>query len=84
MISIRDNITQIKYIKIRDKLYRVTDISFTDMNIHAAEATPAAEISQNTVFDIAELKEFRIRLVNNSGMADVVEFGAWKTANNVK
>lgn len=73
-----DNITQIRYIKVTDKLYRVTNISFTDMNIHAAETTPAAEMSKNTVFDISELKDFRIRLVNNGGMADIVEFGAWK------
>lgn len=78
VITITDNITQIKYIKVIDKLYRVTDISFTDMSIHAVETTSAAGILQNTVFGLEELKEFRIRLVNNGGAADIIEFRAWK------
>lgn len=78
VITITDNITQIKYIKVIDKLYRVTDISFTDMSIHAVETTSAAGILQNTVFDLEELKDFRIQLVNNGGAADIIEFRAWK------
>lgn len=78
VITITDNITQIKYIKVIDKLYRVTDISFIDMSIHAVETTSAAGILQNTVFGLEELKDFRIRLVNNGGAADIIEFGTWK------
>ena len=78
VITITDNITQIKYIKVIDKLYRVTKISFTDMSIHAVETTSAAGILQNTVFALEGLKEFRIRLVNNGEAADIIEFRAWK------
>ena len=78
VIIITDNITQIKYIKVIDKLYRVTKISFTDMSIHAVETTSAASVLQSTVFNLEELKEFRIRLVNNGGAADIIEFGTWK------
>ena len=78
VITITDNITQIKYIKVIDKLYRVTDISFTDMSIHAVEITSAVGILQNTVFNLEELREFRIRLVNNGGAADIIELRAWK------
>ena len=78
MITITDNITQIKYIEVADRLYRVTKISFTDMSIHAVETTSAAGILQNTVFGLEELKDFRIRLVNNGGAADIIEFGTWK------
>ena len=78
VIIITDNITQIKYIKVIDKLYRVTKISFMDMSIHAVEITSASGILQNTVFGLEELREFRIRLVNNDGAADIIEFRAWK------
>ena len=78
VITITDNITQIKYIKIIDKLYRVTDISFTDMSIHAVETTSATSVLRSTVFNLEELREFRIRLVNNGGAADIIEFRAWK------
>lgn len=78
VITIRDNITQIKYIKVVDKLYHVTDISFADMTIRAVEIKTAASVSQNEVFCLDELKEFKIRLINNGGMADIVDFGTWK------
>lgn len=77
VITITDNITQIKYIKVNDKLYRVTDISFTDMSIHAVETTTVALVPQNEVFGLDNLREFKIRLVNNGGMADIVDFKAW-------
>lgn len=78
MITITDNITQIKYIKVADRLYRVTKISFTDMSIYAVEITSATSVLRSTVFNLEELKEFRIRLVNNGGAADIIEFRAWK------
>ena len=74
MIIITDSITQIKYIKVVDKLYRVTDISFTDMSIHAVETTSATPVPQNVIFDLDDLKEFKIKLINNGGMADIVDF----------
>ena len=49
-----------------------------DMSIHAVEITSASGILQNTVFGLEELREFRIRLVNNDGAADIIEFRAWK------
>lgn len=78
MIIITDNITQIKYIKVVDKLYQVTDISFADMIIRAVETITAAPILQNVLFDLDDLKEFKIKLINNGGMADIVDFGVWK------
>lgn len=74
MIIITDNITQIKYIKVVDKLYQVTDISFADMTIRAVETTTAALVPQNEVFGLDDLKEFKIKLINNGGMADIVDF----------
>lgn len=82
MIAIRDNITQIKYIKVVDKLYYVTDISFAEMTIRAVETKTAASVPQNEIFCLDELKEFKIRLINNDGMADIVDFGVWKKNKN--
>ena len=78
MVIITDNITQIKYIKVVDKLYQVTNISFADMTIRAVETTTAAPVPQNVIFDLDDLKEFKIKLINNGGMADIVDFGVWK------
>lgn len=78
MIIITDNITQIKYIKVVEKLYQVTDISFVDMTIRAVETTTAAPVPQNVIFDLDDLKEFKIKLINNGGMADIVDFSVRK------
>lgn len=81
VITITDNITQIKYIKVVDKLYQVTDISFADMTIRAVETTTAALVPQNEVFGLDDLKEFKIKLINNGGMADIVDFSVRKKTN---
>ena len=70
MIIITDNITQIKYIKVVEKLYQVTDISFVDMTIRAVETTTATPVPQNVIFDLDDL--------NNGGMADIVDFSVRK------
>lgn len=48
------------------------------MTIRAVETTTAAPIPQNVIFDLDDLKEFKIKLINNGGMADIVDFGVWK------
>ncbi len=71
------NITKIKYIKVLNKLYEITHISFEDMTIKAVEAVDNSKIPENEIFSVNELKEFNIKLLNNSGMADIVDFKAW-------
>lgn len=44
------------------------------MTIRAVETTTAALVPQNEVFGLDDLREFKIRLVNNGGMADIVDF----------
>lgn len=48
------------------------------MIIRAVETTTAAPNLQNVLFDLDDLKEFKIKLINNGGMADIVDFGVWK------
>lgn len=44
------NIIYIKYIKVLDKLYKVTDISLSDMNISASECENPAPVAEKDVF----------------------------------
>ena len=48
------------------------------MTICAVEKTTAAPIPQKVLFDLNDLKEFKIKLINNGGMADIVDFDVWK------
>ena len=67
--------TKIKYIKINDKLYEVTDISFYYMTIRAVELSQAAaRPEENEIFDVSDFKEFKISLVNNGGQGEIIDF----------
>ena len=72
-------LSKIKYIKVLHKVYRITDISFSAMTIRAVETDDAiAEVPEDEMFNVAELSEFRITLINNGGLAKVIDFEAWK------
>lgn len=73
------NITKIKYIKVLHKVYSITDISFSDMTIKAVETKGSiADIPEDEIFNVTELSEFRLTLVNNGGLATVIDFEVWK------
>jgi hypothetical protein len=82
VIIITDNITQIKYIKVIDKLYKVTDISFVDMTIRAVETITAAPITTKDVFLLEELQEFHITLHNKYEKPNISDFSEWKKQHN--
>ena len=73
------NNTKIQYISVADtKIYKVTDIDFCDMTIEASETDLSIEdIPESGLFSIEELKEFKIRLCNRSGMGEIVDFAKW-------
>lgn len=72
-------LSKIKYIKVLHKVYRITDISFSAMTIRAVEADASiAEIPEDEMFNVAELSEFQITLVNHGGQAKIIDFEAWK------
>lgn len=65
-----------------DKFYEVKDILFSDLTIQAAETDYfITDIPGNEVFDISELKEFKITLVNKIGQAKVIDFEKWKNSH---
>ena len=72
-------LSKIKYIKVLHKVYRITDISFSAMTIRAVEADVSiADIPEDEMFNVAELSEFQITLVNHGGQAKIIDFEVWK------
>lgn len=70
------NDTKIKYIKIgdADKLYKVEKISFYDFSIKAVETDlKVGDVAQNEIFDISDLKDFKVTL-KNGNVDNIVEF----------
>ena len=73
------NITKIKYIRILDKVYTVTDISMSDMTITAMEQEIAlCDVPGDEVFDFLELDEFQIKICSRRQPAQIINLAEWK------
>ena len=67
------NETRIKYIRVLDKLYEVETISFYYFTVTAKETDKTiSDVPEKEVFDITDLKEFKVTLHNWHG--NVVDF----------
>lgn len=76
------NNTKVKYIKVQDKLYKVTNISFFHMTVDTIETDLTVnDVSEDEIFDYEIFKDYKIKLVNESSGAEVVDFGEWKIRN---
>ena len=80
--AIRKNTTHIKYIKVLDKLYKVTDISMSDMSIKAVECENDSLAAVEDVFLLEELQEFHITLYNKHEKSNITDFSEWKKQHN--
>lgn len=61
---------------IADKIYKITDINFTDLTMEAYETNMnAGDIPESEIFLLDELSEFRIKLHNQRGKAEVIDYG---------
>lgn len=77
-----ENNTKIKYLRLEDKMYKITDLSFFHMAITAEEIqSPATTIPEDEIWDINFFKDYHIKLINKSGQADIVDFTEWKSKN---
>lgn len=81
-VIIITNITHIKFIKVLDKLYRVTDISLSDMRISASECKNPASAAAKDVFLLEELQEFHITLYNKHEKPNITDLSEWKKQHN--
>ena len=80
MIVIAENITDISYLMILDKVYTVTSISFADMTITAEdEGINKKDIPECEIFGIEDIEEFSIKLVNRITPAEIIDFLEWKS-----
>lgn len=72
------NNTKIKYLNVEGKIYEITRISFFYMIIEASETDLTIDdVSEDEVWEIEEFKNYGIKLVNNGGMGEILEFSDW-------
>ena len=57
------------------KIYQITDISFFHMTIEAVETDlTVADVPECELWDIGEFERYKVKLVNNGGMGEIVDF----------
>ena len=75
-----ENITDISYLMILDKIYTVTSISFADMTITAEdEGINKKDVPECEIFGVEDVEEFSIKLVNRITPAEIIDFLAVTT-----
>lgn len=62
-----------------DKIYEVTTIYLLHLYLEAKETDLSADdVEESELWDISDLGEFCVRLVNRKGKADIVDMAEWK------
>lgn len=71
------NNSKIKYIQVVGELYKVTDISFSDLKLTAHEMDSGiSDIPENEIFSLLDVLDFRVKLVNcNGNKIDFKKYG---------
>lgn len=73
-----ENISKVQYLLVSEKIYKVTSIDWQRLTLEAEEAgLRVDDVPEDEVWDILDLEEFEIRLVNSSGGADVIDMAEW-------
>ena len=73
------NETKIKYLLVVDKIYEVTSINWLHFALEARETDlRVTDIPDSEVFPLENFTDFKVRLVNGSGVAEIIDFEEWK------
>ena len=65
------------YKKLTELIPELEDLVDTGILAPTTALAMMRNLSEKEIFSVNELKEFNIKLLNNSGMADIVDFKAW-------
>lgn len=73
------NDTKIKYLSVADtKIYKVTNIDFCNLTIEAKQTDlNIDDVPESELWDISYFEDFRVRLVNGSGKAEIIDMAEW-------
>lgn len=42
------------------------------------------DVPENEVWDISEFEHYKVKLVNNGGQAEIIDFNGWKDKHELK
>lgn len=63
---------------VSDKNYEVTDIDFSNFTLEAKETgLSIADIPESELWDISDLEDYKIKLINDGGKAEVIDMAEY-------
>ena len=75
---LEENISKIKYISVSGKVYKVIGINWQHLTLKAEETGLSVhDVPEGELWDISELEEFKIRLVNSGSRAEIIDMARW-------
>lgn len=70
---------------MNEKIYKITSINWQHLTLEAEETgLCVGDVPEDELWDISELEEFKIRLVNSNGGADVIDMAEWKQGHGMR
>jgi len=76
-----------KYISVNktSKIYEITKISFFYMTVEAVETDLTVDdVPESEVWDIGEFRHYKVKLINNGGQAEIIDFNDWREEHKKK
>lgn len=74
-----------KYISVANKLYEITRVSFFYMTVEAVETDLTKnDVPESEVWDIWEFEHYKVKLINNGGQAEIIDFEDWREKHDLK
>lgn len=65
---------------ITGRIYEITTISFYNMTIEAIQTNLTAEdVPEDELWNFSFFEDYKIKLINNGGLAEIVDFKEWKS-----
>lgn len=78
--TLLNNTTKIKHLNVLGRIYKVTRVSFFYMLIEATETNLSVfDVPESELWDVEQFKTYTVRLINNGGAAEIVDFKAYKS-----
>ena len=73
------NNTKIKYLQVENQIYEIKKISFFYMTIEGVETDLTVDdVCEDELWDLEEFKNYRVKLINGSGKAEIVDFEKYR------
>ncbi len=64
--------------QVENQIYEIKKVSFFYMEIEAEQTNLTVDdVAEYELWDVGEFKNYKVKLINGSGKAEIVDFSDW-------